>query len=396
MAMCEDDIQKLQDTRLTGDKLRTQLEPKVKCLRTKQLDQPRTVCVNIDCVEFRDDGKGNNTMLTDFIQLCHAPCYLTDVKPGVLSYPSLVNCRAFAYSDNCAQCQHHWSEHQHVLTELEEYEAVVKDMGITEQLQNHASDLTLRQAAIMDRKNRIEEYEAEHKAIQEAAAKFGLWLRDNSITPYNDATLAYLDVLIKQEEAKANAGYNDEKLRSLRKDYEKHQELVSVLEGSMTHDTNYRPLDPQSIARLANDLYKLKHFGKMLENVKLTIAAAHEGTYRERPHHVHNKTSSRSWNPLSAIFGTKSPRGPVQVIAPSRHAQMERSFSSGQEQARAYPHQIPLRAPPPVIATAPTQMPTNGNVVRLNTLQKAQLPLLASIKCAKTFSMPSLNPFKRN
>lgn len=425
MAMCADDIQKLQDTRLTGDKLRTQLEPKVKCMRLKPLNQPRTVCGNPDCVEFKDDGKGNNTMLTDFTQLCHAPCYLTDVKPGVLSYPSLVNCWAFAHTDTCTQCQHNWSEHQHILTELEEYEAVVKDMGIAEQLKTHASDLTLKQTAITDRENRIKEYEREHEAIQEAAVKFGLWLKDNSITPYNDATLAYLDVLIKQEEAKANAGYNDEKLRSLQKDYQKHQELVAVLERSINHDANYRPLDPKSVARLANDLYKLKHFGKMLENVKLTIAAAHEGTYRERPHHVHSKSSSRSWNFLNAIFGTQSPRGPVQVIAPSRHAQMGRGFASGtmrpnslQEQARAYPHQmqaranphqIPLRAPPPVIATAPTpqyargpapqqqgwvhvgqtQMPTNGNVVRPNTLQKAA----ASIK---TFSMPSLNPFKRN
>ena len=47
----------------------------------------------------------------------------------------------------------------------------------------------------------------------------------------------------------------------------------------MKHDANYRPLDPKSVARLANDLYKLKHFGKMLENAKLTIAAVHEGTY---------------------------------------------------------------------------------------------------------------------
>lgn len=422
MAMCEDDIQKLKDTRLTGDKLQAQLNPKKRCIRLTQLDQPRTVCINVDCVEYKDDGTGTNTMLTDHVQLCHAPCYLTDVKPHTLAQPSLVYCWAFQRSETCTQCQHHWSEHLHVLTELEDYETEVKDTGIAEQLTRHASDLVLKQTAITARKQLIKEYQAEHDEIQHAAAKFGIWLRENSITPYNDATLAYLDVLIRQEEAKANAGYNNEMLLSLQADYEKHKELVAILELSMKSNDGYKALDPKGVAQLASELYQLKHFGKMLENVKLTLAAAHEGTYRERPHHIHsNKNTSSGWNPITALVGKLTPRhqpqsnGQSRPTIPNKSNQM-RGFATGstrpnsqQMAMRNNPQQMNVRQSM-VIGSTPRhngmpgghsqqqqqQMSRNevghGVVVRQNTLQKA-----ASVAGAKSmFSMPSLNPFKKS
>jgi 50S ribosome-binding GTPase len=450
MAMCEDDILKLQDDKLTGDKLRTQLNPKKKCIRLTGLDQPRTVCADLGCVEYKDDGTGTNTMLTDYTQLCHAPCYLTDVKPGVLSHPSLVGCWAFQGSDTCTQCQHHWTQHLHVLTELEDYETAVKDKGIAEQITRHASDIVLKQTAITAREQLIKEYQDEHDVIQQAAAKFGIWLKDNSITPYNDATLAYLDVLINQEEAKASAGYNNEKLLSLRADYEKHKELVAVLEFSMKSNDGYKALDPKGVAQLASDLYKLKHFGKMLENVKLTLAAAHEGTYRERPHHVHSsKNTSSGWtNPITALF-SKSPsrhrplsNGISRPSNPNKSNQML-GFNTGsmrpnsqQVVGRPYSQQMAVRnnlqqmnarQTRPVLPTGPTPrhnrvpggysqqqqgwMPVgqthmqmngnehdNGSIVRQNTLQRAVPPgPAASVKSAKsTFSMPSLNPFRKN
>ena len=148
----------------------------------------------------------------------------------------------------------------------------------------------------------------------------------------------------------------------------------------MTHDANYRPLDPKSVARLAIDLYNLKHFDKMLENVKLTVAAAHEGTYRERPHHVHSKGSSDSWNPMGAIFGTQSPRGRVQVIAHSRYAQMGRGFASGtmrpnslQEQARAHPHQMQVRAKPSPDPTS-SSTSSHSNSDRHHSMREALHP----------------------
>jgi hypothetical protein len=207
----------------------------------------------------------------------------------------------------------------------------VEDVGIAQQVKDNASDIRLKNAAIRKRKVLITEYESEHDHIQEAAAKFGLWLKVNSITHYNDATLAYLDVLIQEEEAKARVGYNDNKLQSLRGDYRKCEELVAVLERSMKQDANFRPLDPAGVAQLAQNLYQLTHFGKMLENIKLITTAAHEATYREFPCHVRSKSSYSKWsnlNPLSGLFSRPAPLQQPQLkahtrpVAPNKSVQM--------------------------------------------------------------------------
>ena len=371
-------------------------------------------------------------MLTDYVQHCHSPCHLEGIKPDTLAQPSLVYCWAFQRNEICTQCNHHWNEHLHVLAELEEYETTVEDLGIKQQLALHASDLLLKQAAITARERLIKEYQAEHDAIKIAAAKFGIWLRENSITPYNDATLAYLDVLIRQEEAKANQGYNNDMLLSLQADYQKHKELVSVLESSMNSNDGYKALDPKGVAELVKELYQLKHFGKMLENVKLSLAAAHEGTYRERPHHVHsNKSTSSIWNPFSSVWGKSTPRHSSHSNGQARSAQSNKSnqtrgFATGSMRPNSQhmagwqqPQQMVMRNNPSqgnarhsiVNGPAPRQhgvpqqgMPGEfpqqrenngsgqGGIVRQNTLPKN-----GSIMSSKsTFSMPSLNPFKKN
>jgi len=45
-------------------------------------------------------------------------------------------------------------------------------------------------------------------------------------------------------------------------------------------------LDEAEVESLVQDLYGLKHFGQMLENVKNGIAEAHQATYREHPYRI--------------------------------------------------------------------------------------------------------------
>lgn len=49
----------------------------------------------------------------------------------------------------------------------------------------------------------IEELEEEKRAILKASAKFGLFLKKNSVMTYNDAMTGYIDLMIRQEKEKA-------------------------------------------------------------------------------------------------------------------------------------------------------------------------------------------------
>jgi hypothetical protein len=107
---------------------------------------------------------------------------------------------------------------------VEETSARVKDVAVEEQLRKCADDIILKQTAINGVKERIEEYKYELKEIQEAAIRFGLYLKKNSIAPYNDAMLMYFDHLIKEEFEKVRLSQASRKsmdaLERSRREYE--------------------------------------------------------------------------------------------------------------------------------------------------------------------------------
>lgn len=286
IALCEDKIQELKNTRLSGDKLRKSLHLQKVQLKSETLDRPRTVCQSVSCTEFKDDGNGEAKVVTIYRTHCHSVCYLTDVKADCIAQPGLINCAAFQGSEFCTTCKHHWQEHLHVLYELREHMATVKDSEIERQLGVHADEVLLKQTAIEKLKEVRKEYRSEHDQLRKAAARFGIFLKKYSITPYNDATLAYLDFLIKEEHAKIQAGGNDRKLRGLEADRQKHVETVDILTRNMANDSKCRLLDEAGVDRLVKKLYNLKHFGSNLESVKRNITEAHEATYREMPYRV--------------------------------------------------------------------------------------------------------------
>jgi hypothetical protein len=187
IALCEDQMKELSSTRLTGDKLRKRLQLSKVQLHPETLAKPRTVCTDVACVEYKDDGNGDGKVVTVYKTHCHPVCYLTDVRPDTIAHPGLRSCAAFAGAEYCkgSKCRHSWQQHQHVMYELREQMATVTDSEIEKQLSKHADDITLKQTAIKKLQNVTKEYEWEHRQVQQAAAQFGIFLKKNSLSPIN-------------------------------------------------------------------------------------------------------------------------------------------------------------------------------------------------------------------
>ena len=291
--LVEDQVEALKNTRIKGDELRNMLHVQKVQMNPELLSMPRTVCGDKACIEVRDDGKGQNTMVIIYKQHCHPACYLDDVQVDVMAHPGLMNCAAFS-GNNCISCRHHWQQHLHVLYELHEETVTVIDNGIQQQLANHADDITLKQAAITLKEERVSEYRQEREIIRDAAAKFCVFLKNNSLTPYNDALIAYLDFLIQEEQAKVQAGGNDKRLLSLTEERHKHKETIEVITRNMDSNAVWNDLSEGGVDRMVQSLYNLKHFGDNLKKMKQGIATAHQATYRERPYTVKRKNQPRN------------------------------------------------------------------------------------------------------
>ncbi|KAF4631768.1 hypothetical protein G7Y89_g6371 [Cudoniella acicularis] len=393
IALCDDQIQDLQDHRLGGDQLRKKLHLQKVQLNPETLAKPRTVCKDQACTEFKDDGNGEGNVVTIYKTHCHKICYLTDVKADHVAHPGLIHCAAFNGSNYCTTCSHHWQQHMHVLYELKESTATVTDTEIERQLRTHASDVQLKQTAIKELQQMILEYENEHEQIRKAAAQFGMFLKKYSITAYNDKTIEYLKFLIKDEEAKIRAGGNRKKLQALEEDLKKHQETVNILEDNMRTNANWQPLDEKGVDRLIKQLYNLKHFGNNLRNVKQTTAAAHQATYREIPYRVKNRGSSSSMlGPFAGLFGGSSHQ--------SSHSKRSHGGSHGGHGGHGAPRHMPntLRhpqskssssRPPPQTFQQMSQLPDS-----LSPLPSKQQESVGTDAAGNPFGLPILASFK--
>jgi GTP-binding protein EngB required for normal cell division len=274
IAVNKDKVNELSTARLFGDKLRQRLHVQKVEFRTKPLDKPKIVCFNTACTEIKYNDDGPNVIIH---KTCQADCYLEDVQVGIIGPPNLVHCAAFNGTNYCLKCKHHWQHHMHVLYELEECTVTVVDGEVLKHLKAHVDDVTLRETAIKQAQARIKEYEGEQLKIQKAAARFGLFLKRNSITPYNDATLEYLDLLINEERLKIQLKGSSRRLKALQSDRDQHEQLIQVLTHNMdtnTHDPNYQLLTEEGFDALVKQLYHLPHFGKNLRDVT---------TFREMP-----------------------------------------------------------------------------------------------------------------
>jgi hypothetical protein len=224
----------------------------------------------------------------------------------------------------------------------------VEDNNVKELLAKNASDIVLKEAAIKNLENKIAEADYEYKEIQDAAVRFGLFLKKNSITPYNDAMLAYLDHLIKEEMDKIQiAGADRERLDNLLRHRREHVQQVEVLSKNMDSGSTEELLDEAGVEALVEHLYRLKHWGKNLRDIKNKAEEAHLDSYRERPYRPQGRSSSNSLasaaassaiNWLAGRMGTgmmitEKPRRPISTRAPaaaqSRNLSMPGSMPGG-------------------------------------------------------------------
>ncbi|KAF5025539.1 hypothetical protein F66182_2347 [Fusarium sp. NRRL 66182] len=303
IAALDDKLKELEDTRLSGRELRKRLHLDMIQFSAKQLDMPRTVCKHKNCCDFKENGRGE--LMTIYKTHCHAECRLPDIKQDCVGAPGLIKCRAFKNNKrSCSHCKHHWQDHMHVLYELKESKVKVKDSEIERRLNSNEDDVRLRQAGIDGFRKRQQEYTYEHQQLREATARFVAYLKQHAITPVNDATKEYFEMLIDQEKTKIQVGRdqgvnvdsNRKKLNGLKEDLLAHVELTEMIKQNM-HAPRSRLeecLTKEDIEKLVDRLYHLEHFGKKLKELRDIMTSSHNATYRERPYRVRRSRPQRT------------------------------------------------------------------------------------------------------
>lgn len=84
----------------------------------------------------------------------------------------------------------------HIYYETEVFETKQIDDNVNLEITNKAQAVAQAQKFVDKLKLQKREYEAEHQFILKATARFATFLKNNAITPYNDAYKTYIAYLI--------------------------------------------------------------------------------------------------------------------------------------------------------------------------------------------------------
>lgn len=208
------------------------------------------------------------------------------------------------------------------------------DPQVQAALNNTNGIASAKEAQIKALQTQIAELRQEHQFIQEAAAKFSIYMKNHSITHYNDATIEYMEQLIRDERSKLRAGETRNRLDRLERDKAQYETYVTTMEAGKVsigsrHQASATDLDERGVALLVQQLYNLKHYGQMLKNISKVVGNAYAANFRERPHRIHGK---RFWmeSPRGGR-GNHVEQGPVLWIPKKQNFRQSTTLDNGMD-----------------------------------------------------------------
>ena len=240
-------------------------------LKRVELDYPRTVCADSQCVKYISIGE-HGVQNTVYGQICHGRCKLTGIPTETTNDPRLQNCWCVKTKENdhavdCHQCGHHYTKHMHITYDTKIFAVEFLDKTVQEQIYQKKSAKEQKEAFKRAIETKNTELMEEEKIIMKTSAKYGSFLKANAIIPYNDAVEDYLDMCIDQERNKAREIRNDALLSTMEDMRRQYQEERKILDGAIGSGGAENIHTAEDVMKLQEELFRLKHMGKTLKDL---------------------------------------------------------------------------------------------------------------------------------
>ena len=236
-------------------------------LEITQLDYPMTVCAAETCKKYVNIGKSRERN-TVYEQVCHDHCYLSGIPVETTNNAQLRQCKAMS-GGKCTQCRFNcdYTVHMHITYTAKLVEKKFLSDDAQRKIKEKSDLKSQKELFIVELENSIRELEDEKKFIYECASYFGVFLKKNAMIPYNDSFREYLDMLIREEEAKEEVIRDDRKIQKMKKDkqtYEAKKEVIKRNIAAECKDKN-EAISLEKIYAMRQKLCFLKHNGKTLQ-----------------------------------------------------------------------------------------------------------------------------------
>ena len=193
----EDHKKKIRDLDNKAYDLEKNLRVNITTLEFKELGYPRTVCTNGNCIEtvFDEDA---GVSKKNYRQHCHPHCSLSGIEVNNVGFEGLRGCAAMRGREYCAECGHSYKEHMHLTYDLVSVPLEKLNTEVNDKLNANRGEKRTKESRIKALDDAIKNMKEEKNKLFETSAKFGSFLKQNAILPYNDAILEYFKISINQ------------------------------------------------------------------------------------------------------------------------------------------------------------------------------------------------------
>ncbi|CAF1351635.1 unnamed protein product, partial [Didymodactylos carnosus] len=218
------------------------------------LEATRTIQMNLKCLNDtkREVNTSTSTQKNDnripHIELKKI-CLEQPRTCDTIQNPHIVCCEVFATSNGrCYHCNCSWEHHMHMYYETK--------LCMTYLTIPNASNID----PVQELDKRIESLNEEQKTIIEIPVRFIQYLKENSITAFNDPFADYMNYFVSEERLKCDMGANNQLVLN---GLEKVQELyIQKLKSSANSTTT---IGKDEIMNLLQILYSLPHNGPSIK-----------------------------------------------------------------------------------------------------------------------------------
>ncbi|VDM36458.1 unnamed protein product [Toxocara canis] len=225
------------------------------------IDYPRTVCVAGTCIETRSIP-GTDEVQRYYKQTCHDHCFLKGIERE--RYPDIRLKECWAMNGTqCQQCGCGWDHHMHIYYMQEQKSVSIRDPYVERLIAENADKGTVLTAHLNSLERMKEVHERNYRKLTRYCATFGAFLRSNSIVPYNDAMIEYLDYSItvaKQDAQQTGSSLRVQRLKQFKMEYE--EELRILRDESV----GVNQISPSHVNRLKEKMFAIPEFGAKIKS----------------------------------------------------------------------------------------------------------------------------------
>ena len=217
-------------------------------LQAIKFECPIEVCTAEKCVEYVQTGN-----ITSFLYKC-------------ISDKNIISHQTLSTSENeflCKQCGCSIELHKTMKHKLSKVESKGADVIVCDLANNEAEGRKVAENYFKDLKNQIRELKTEQELIISASSTFACFMKWNTTTLYNEFEIG-LSQLIKLEKDRAEVG-NQQIISSLETILKEYETNFCSIDSKMKEDQRY--LQEFTIKYFIDELYKMKHTGKLLQEI---------------------------------------------------------------------------------------------------------------------------------